>query len=75
MSPCWERKCDMNKLTKKQIEKIIAHTPQELKGTQPGGGALRDILGYFMPADANWSFVAGWLHTGELVVIRYGEVM
>ena len=65
----------MNKLTKKQIEKIIAHTPAELKRTRPGSSALRETLGYYRPADANWSFEAGWLHTGELVVIRFGEVM
>ena len=65
----------MNKLTKKQIEKIIAHTPAELKNTQPGSSALREKLGYYRPAEANWCFIAGWLHTGEMVVIRFGEVM
>ena len=62
-------------LTKKQIQKIIAHTPEHLKGTAPGSSAMREVLGRFSPADANWSYVAGWLHTGELVVIRFGEVM
>lgn len=60
------------KLTKKQIDMIIAHTPKELKGIQLG---IQTTLGYFMPASANWCYVAGWTYDGELVVTRFGEVM
>jgi len=65
----------MNKLTKKQIRQIIDHTPAELKGTSPGSSIIREPLGYYSPTDANWSYVAGWMKDGTLVVVRYGQIM
>ena len=62
-------------LTKKQLQKIIDHTPEKLKGLALGSTALAEELGTFQPCDANWSYHAGWLSTGELVVLRYGTVM
>lgn len=64
----------MAKLTHRQIQQIIKRTPAELKGKQIGD-AIREELGTFQPADANWSYHAGWLSDGTLVVLRYGEVM
>ncbi len=60
------------KLTKKQIDIIRAHTPEELKGTQT---TISQTLGYFQPYEANWSYLAGWTYDGVLVVTRFGEVM
>ncbi len=63
------------KLTKKQIDKIRANTPQSIKGTQP---PLLEDLGYFMPTGANWSYRAGWASVDGarvLVVTRFGEVI
>lgn len=62
------------KLTMKQIQQIMKHTPAELKGKQVGD-ALREELGTFQKQDANWSYHAGWLSDGTLVVLRYGEIM
>ena len=59
------------KLTKKQIEIIIAHTPVELKGTYP---AIIANFGYFMKTDANWSYRAGYTSDGYLVVTVFGCV-
>lgn len=60
------------KLTKKQIDLIREHTPEELKGKQPG---IFQSLGYFMPSGANWSYQAGWTYDGVLVVTRFGQVV
>ena len=65
----------MTKLTKRQIQQIIMHTPKELKGKRIGSSGIREILGSFTPYEANWSYVAGWTYNGELVVIRCGEIM
>lgn len=59
------------KLTKKQIDIIIANTPAKLKGTYP---AIVADLGYFMKADANWSYKAGYTFDGYLVVTVFGCV-
>lgn len=60
------------KLTKKQIEIIRAHTPEDLKGKQD---RIMESLGYYQPIDANWSYCAGWNYDGILIVTRFGEVM
>ena len=65
----------MSRLTKRQIQQIIKRTPIELKGTCPGSSYIREVLGAYTPAEANWSYVAGWTAEGQLVVIRFGEVM
>lgn len=59
------------KLTKKQIEAIKAHTPEELKGKQV---SIWDTLGSYSKANANWSYRAGWTRDGILVVTVFGEV-
>ena len=65
----------IHKLTKKQIDQIINHTPEELRGKSLGDGCIREILGRFSHEDANWSYVAGWMEDGTLVVTRYGVIM
>ncbi len=65
----------MSRLTKRQIQQIIERTPAELKGTCPGSSYIREVLGTYAPAEANWSYVAGWTKDGILVVILYGKVM
>ena len=60
------------KLTKKQIDMIREHTPAELKGKSV---TISNTLGYFQPFEANWSWIAGWTHDGQLVVTRFGEIM
>ena len=60
------------KLTKKQIDAIRAHTPEELKGKQVH---FAETLGYFQKSGANWSYIAGWTYDGALVVTRFGEVL
>lgn len=60
------------KLTREQINAIIAHTPEELKGKQI---RIWEELGSFTKAGANWSYRAGWTFEGVLVVTRFGEVM
>ena len=65
------------KLTKKQIDIIRQHTPAELKGKQIGSSA-GDSFGYYMPANANWSYQVKYIdHNGApvLVVVRFGEIM
>ena len=59
------------KLTKKQIDIIIAHTPKELKGTCP---AIVTDFGYYMKSNANWSYRAGYTYDGFLVVTVFGHV-
>lgn len=59
------------KLTKKQIDIIIAHTPKELKGSCP---AIVADFGYYMKAGANWIYHAGYTHDGFLVVTVFGYV-
>lgn len=59
------------KLTKKQIDIIIRNTPEKLKGTFP---TITETLGYFMKAETNWSYRAGYTRDGELVVTVFGEV-
>lgn len=60
------------RLTKKQIEIIRENTKAELKGKQ---ATLYTILGYYQPSGANWSYQAGWTYEGDLVVVRFGEIM
>lgn len=60
------------KLTKKQIEKIIDHTPTELKGKQV---TLFETFGSYSRPGWNWGYRAGWTADGILVVTRFGEVM
>ena len=63
------------KLTKKQIDIIREHTPEALRGTQPYAIAN---LGYYMPANANWSYRAEYIDYNGisiLVVTRFGEVL
>ena len=59
------------KLTKKQIDIIIAHTPIELKGTCQ---TIVESFGYYMPSNANWSYHAGYTSNGFLVVTVFGHV-
>lgn len=59
------------KLTKKQIDLIIKNTKPELKGTHQ---SIKTTLGYFMPYNANWSYIAGWTYDGDLVVTVFGQV-
>lgn len=60
------------KLTKKQIDLIREKTDRDLVGTQQ---SIYTELGYYAPANANWSYRAGWTRDGQLVVTRFGEVM
>ena len=60
------------KLTKKQIELIRSHTPEDLKGKQD---RIKESIGYYQPREANWSYFAGWNYDGILIVTRFGEVM
>lgn len=60
------------KLTKKQIDIIRAHTPDEMKGTQV---RIDEYLGSFQKEGANWKYHAGWTREGVLVVTAFGEVM
>lgn len=63
------------KLSKKQIDRIRANTPEQHKGKQ---AVIIESLGYFMPNGANWSYLAGWAEIDGarvLVVTRFGEVM
>jgi len=62
-------------LTKRQIQQIIKRTPKELKGQLKGDGIIREVMGIFTPAGANWSYVAGWTADDKLIVIRCGEIM
>lgn len=59
------------KLTRKQIIEIMNHTPANLKHTH---ATIVDLLGYFTPSNANWSYRAGWTREGVLVVTCFGEV-
>lgn len=63
------------KLTKAQIDRIIKNTHPELKGQNHGSFILAEELGSYTPTEANWSFRAGWTNNGDLVVIRFGEIM
>ena len=63
------------KLTRKQIELIKEHTPQELKGRQD----FRIVVdfGRYQPSNANWSYKAGYINYNGLmllVVTRFGEI-
>ena len=63
------------KLTKKQIEIIRKNTPNELKNKQI---SICQTLGYYQPAGANWSFVAGYINynnTNILVVTQFGAII
>lgn len=60
------------KLTKKQINIIRENTDPTLKGQHK---SIWTTLGYFTPAGANWSYIAGYTVDHELVVTRFGEVM
>lgn len=59
------------KLTKKQIDIIIDHTPDELKGTY---APIIANFGYYMKSDANWSYQAGYTVNNVLVVTVFGQV-
>jgi len=65
----------MPTLTKKQMQQIIDRTPEKCKGEIPGSSYIREPLGRFSPSGANWSYVAGWTKDGDLVVLRFGEVV
>ena len=65
------------KLTRKQIDIIIQHTPHELKGKQISSFS-GDRLGSYAPSAANWAYIAQYItHNGApvLVVTRFGEIM
>lgn len=64
----------MKRLTKRQIQQIIIHTPEELHGKALGSAAMVETLGCFQPEDANWSYQAGWLNDGQLVVMVFGII-
>lgn len=64
----------MAKLSKKQINMIIENTPKELHGKEVGHFALVQELGSFQKEGANWSYRAGWLENGQLVVVCFGHV-
>ena len=59
------------KLAKKQIDLIIAHTPENLKGKQLH---IDEYLGSYTKYGANWAYHAGWTRDGVLVVTVFGEV-
>lgn len=59
-------------LTKKQIDLIVSKTKKSLKGKSM---SISVTLGYFSPYGANWSYVAGWTYSGDLVVTRFGQVV
>ena len=55
------------KLTRKQIETIIENTPKELDGKH---NSFQSDFGYYMKANANWSYQAGYIkHEGGLVLV------
>ena len=62
----------MHKITKSQINMIIARTPKEMDGKQL---TIVDPLGYFRKAGANWAYCAGWTAEEQLVVTRFGAVV
>ena len=64
----------MAKLSKKQINMIIKNTPKELHGKSVGDFAIVQELGYYQKEDANWSYRAGWLNNGQLVVVCFGHI-
>ena len=64
----------MKRLTKRQIQQIIFHTPDELHGKALGSDAMVETLGCFQPEGANWSYQAGWLNDGQLVVMVFGII-
>lgn len=62
-------------LTKKQIDIISRYTPKELKGKSC---SLWSTLGYFSPAGANWSYMAGYVQYKKqyvLVVTLFGKII
>ena len=60
------------KLTKKQVNAIIAHTPRELVGKSV---SIAETLGGYSRPDWNWGYRVGWTYDGVLLVTRFGEVM
>lgn len=60
------------RLTKKQIDIIIANTKNTLKGKQ---ASIDIYLGFYQKNGANWSYKAGYTSNGDLVVTRFGEVL
>lgn len=60
------------KLTRKQIEAIRDHTPDDMKGKQV---RIDEVLGTYQKSGANWSYIAGWTYDNVLVVTMFGEVM
>ena len=59
------------KLTKKQINMIREHTPEELRGKFD---RVEITLGHYQKPGANWSYCAGWNKAGQLIVTVFGEV-
>lgn len=62
-------------LTKKQIDIISRYTPKELKGKSL---SLWEVIGYFVPAGANWSYKAGYVKFKGLyipVVTMFGKII
>ena len=64
------------KIKMREIKLIMANTPNEIKGRQD----LYTVedYGYFTPANANWSYRAGWVeYNGNkiLVVKQFGEIV
>jgi len=57
------------KLTKRQIDNIIEHTPAELKGFQK---SFESDFGWYMKRDANWSYQAGWVqhNSGFVLAVK-----
>lgn len=68
------------KLTRKQIDIIRENTPKELKGKQASSVNEKygEVLGYFQPSQANWSYTAQYITVNNikyLVATRFGEIM
>ena len=68
----FERGKHYMKLTKKQINAIIARTPAELVDTCP---YIAETLGYYSRPDWNWGYKAGWTSDGVLCVTQFGHVV
>jgi putative NIF3 family GTP cyclohydrolase 1 type 2 len=65
------------KLTKKQIDLIVRHTPKELH-MQPVNVWNADELGTYTPGGVNWSYHAHYIdYNGMplLVVSRFGHII
>lgn len=68
-----KRKGDVTiKLTKKQMNAIVARTPAELVDTCP---YIAETLGYYSRPEWNWGYKAGWTSDGVLCVTQFGHVV